>query len=167
MLDQVLYKWIRITVNKHCIRSVSHILLHVRVHLCARLKLFAPGLVAQSCNSATGGQELWDGWRLLWPQTSGRKYFCDRTEVALLGKGSQRTSSNDEKIGLAERSNPSSNLRQHSQTQFAPKLIGAWRRIPNSWGPERCEFSECGESNRRAQHAHKLQQPASWSRGGF
>ena len=73
MLDQVLYKWIRITVNKHCIRSVSHILLHVRVHLCARLKLFAPGLVAQSCNSATGGQELWDGWRLLWPQPSGRK----------------------------------------------------------------------------------------------
>ena len=40
---------------------------------------YLPGLVAQSCNSATGGQELWDGWRLLWPQPSGRKDFCGRT----------------------------------------------------------------------------------------
>ena len=42
------------------------------------LAVQSPGLVAQSCNSASGGLELWDGWRLLWPQPSERKYFCGR-----------------------------------------------------------------------------------------
>ena len=74
------------------------------------------GLVAQSCNSATGGQEQWDSWRLLWPQLSWQKYFFGRTKAALPGAGSQTTSSNDKKIDLAERSNLSSSTMQHSQT---------------------------------------------------
>ena len=45
------------------------------------------GLVAQSCNPATGGQELWDGCRLLRPQPSGQKDFCGRTKATLLGEG--------------------------------------------------------------------------------
>ena len=43
-----------------------------------------PGLVAQSCNPATGGLELWDGWRLLRPQLSWQKHFCGRTKAALV-----------------------------------------------------------------------------------
>ena len=68
--------------------------------------------MGQSCNSATGGQNC---------GMAAGCYGLNRADgsisvAALPGEGSQRTSSNDENIGLAERSNPSSSPRQYSQT---------------------------------------------------